>query len=428
MSKRDRGKRVVSAGVPASQRTPASRGSQATSSAEDFRQPAQTRTKGLFIGIFGGLALLIALAAVVVTAPNRSPAEQASPGASVASPAANKEEDEQDSEPDEVEAPEPLSYEDLANATLAVPPPLIGFVIDTEDNTIDLVDGHWDAPEAPSSIDLITTTPMIVDGEAFTVAMFQGKRGNGYSTSDWAIYDTNADLVAYQTYDDWNDLGAAAGSRMPTDLDVADNKFSYVSDAVALLGDGTSPKSKWHEATVTWQFDGKTAQVDDVVYHLPSGDARAPDQALLQSIYDDLSEGRIAERSDALDSEVERHLGRTVDLVGDLFYSPDQVATREMPQYAYTLPSGAKVEQCVLIPAIEDGYGVSDAMGVEFPLSDRAWNNLLSPGQWACGISWDRHPISDSPSPNQGAYQEYLIVRSDEKGNPKIEYLGTFIR
>lgn len=180
----------------------------------------------------------------------------------------------------EAEPEVPLSYADLADATLELPTQCVDWLFgDGASTTHTLVGGEVTGlPSESFLFELRETQPMDVGGKAFTVATFGCHVGSSPSMAPWAIYDADGNLVDEYDPESSEGVQGLTPAKYIENLRVQGQSFSYDYPGIMLADDvwcGTCQGSG--SATVTWDFDGGEASLVEILYHLPTGDTTTPD-------------------------------------------------------------------------------------------------------------------------------------------------------
>ncbi len=306
-----------------------------------------------------------------------------------------------------LDVPRALSYEDLANMTLAVPAGC-SRTVGAQGAPLEFRDGRTDGQYNFAIID--TVEPLLAGDGAFALAQITCSSGDDDSSSQyWAIYNEEANLVAGESMYQVPGFGyyQVPFNDYQETLSASHSQFSYTLEAVELM-------TGYTDLTVTQEFDGSEVSVVDVVFHLLGGDMRAPKLEEVQALYDQVA----ARNEDAVADQISVEELRSIKegMLGDDFAGG--------PNYARILyPQGGKVNNCVLAAATyHKGQMVTDDLGVGFLATDKDYiASRFEPGVWLCGVqppaegggvrdvmNWGDGPI----------YEMGLRVLTDADGTP----------
>lgn len=200
-----------------------------------------------------------------------------------------EEEDALELEPEPAPEPEPeadvaLTFDELSNMTLEVPQKCADWVLGEGAPRAQLLVNGEVASQmgGTSEFTLTDAVPRYVGEEAFTVTSFTCHIGTSSSMAAWAIYDSAGALVQEDNVGNLDGVQALPQGKWITDLTVQGETFSYLAPGVFLAADPTCGSCVGSaSATVTWLFNGRTASLQEVVYHLPTGDTTTPDPSEL---------------------------------------------------------------------------------------------------------------------------------------------------
>lgn len=298
----------------------------------------------------------------------------------------------------------PLTLAEFADSTYAVPSGCWSLVTtaDTAPGEVAFEDGAAETEFSGALARIDGFASLQANGEQYAALGFSCTGGGTYYQAFWGVYDRDLNLLAEGNRTDVTAVapvivGASAGT-----FTGAGNTFESRIENILLGGDtggGTGA------ATVTYQWNGTSAQVMDVIYELPTGSARMPDLDQVQEIYDLLAEDSPA---------AYEHIGTKVKNQIQFGFGDGSIPFSEV-----ITPAGGTVKGCVLGGAIPEGgtrQDYVDDSGVYFPTVE-----YLEPGYFYCGINtlavggW-------SPSELDGklSYSQWFMVRSDLEGTPFI--------
>lgn len=334
--------------------------------------------------------------------------------------------DTDDPDRDVVEVPGPASYEDLANGTQQIPKGCVEWAWFDDDGGIDpeqpLTMAYGVVPMAnreSASITLEYADSMFVSREAYTFAQFTCSNGGSYPEPYFGVYDVERNLVAGAANAEGHDISGRMPTPAVSDSEVQGSVFSYLVEGIGLVGDGYSnAAAKSGSATLTWGWDGKELTGPDVLYHLPTGDARTPDPAALQELYDLISRGEEGD-SPYVSAGVRSRLDNS-----------DSSGTGRTDRQLI-FPEDQAVRECVLGEPISPvaGGDTKDAEGFYFPTQVRAGQRPIEPGSFYCGLGrtngtpGEDHSSDVVRGDNLGIptiYISWLTVESDPNGQPTI--------
>ncbi len=320
---------------------------------------------------------------------------------------------------DAIEIPTPPSYADLANGTQRLPAACVEWAwYDGGDFDLEQEFAMVDGVVAISSyeyaqIELQYADVMFLGGRAYTVAQFSCSNGGMYPEQYVGIYDDDRNLVAETPsfYD--LELGGYTPKLWADQPTIAGSTFAFTVDGIGLTGDGTATAdARSGSATVTWQWDGEELALIDVLYHLPIGDARTPDVAAVQELYDMVSEG-----TEAGSSQISPQVTARLDT--------DSLSLGSSEREVIFTP-GQQVTECVLAGPENETH---DSDGFQFPDLAASGQRYVEPGSFYCGLF--RTNPDAAPAMPDGVvdgdtagipriYISWLTVQSDSHGQPTI--------
>ena len=325
-----------------------------------------------------------------------------------------------------VEIPAPVSYEDLADGTQRLPEGCVKWAWFDDDDGIDpkqeltMSDGYVQmANRSSAGITLEYADNTFVGGKAYTFAQFLCSNGGMYPEKFFGIYDVEGNLMAEMANVEGHDISGSLNKTWVSDSAVQGSTFSYLVGGIGLVGDGPSNADKKSgSATLTWGWDGKELSGPDVLYHLPTGEARMPDTAAVQELYDLISQNKEADSP-----YVSAGLKERLDALSSSGLSKTD---REL-----IFLEGQTVNECVLAEPMILGIesDTKDSEGFAFPAMTRAGQRPIEPGSFYCGLRRTKvPPLTGDPNElTRGdgigvprIYLSWLTVESDRYGQPTI--------
>lgn len=317
-----------------------------------------------------------------------------------------------------VEIPAPLTFADLADGTHQLPEGCVKWAWFDDDGGIDakqeltMSDGYVQMANRDSAwIKLEYAENTFVGGKAYTFAHFLCSNGGMYPETFFGVYDVEGNLVAQMGTVEGHDISGSLNKTWVSDPVVQGSTFSYLVGGIGLVGDGPSNADKKSgSATLTWGWDGEELSGPDVLYHLPTGEARMPDTAAVQELYDLVAQGKEAD-SNYVSAGLKERLDNS-----------DSSGTGKTDRELIFI-EGQTVTECVLVEPITLGIesDTKDSEGFAFPAMTRAGQRPIEPGSFYCGLRRTKVPGTESGDSGGSATSDpNAVVRGGTIGIPKV--------
>lgn len=310
-------------------------------------------------------------------------------------------------------APAP-SLADLANATIRVPPQCADFAHHSSGGDADTVTfsgGVATSTDDAATITLMDRVSTTVSGTPVAVVTMQCFGGGNYSTDSVGVYDGSLDLVAGS--DPWADgeIGARVPDLHVQDLTARNSTISFTIPYIGVFGDESCHAcAKSASADVTYQLTTGALTLSDIVYRTPSGSVRPPDIATLQTLVDAVSTGDDQKAATWAAADQLRGLD-------EILGAPGNTQTQRDAQF----PPDSKVVGCALVGPLDDSISNTETVaGKPVPIFRVEG---MRAGDFVCPVV-SEHSVQEVMSPSRDEYSVYLVVHSDERGNPFVFFFG----
>lgn len=320
------------------------------------------------------------------------------------------------------------SIADLANATIRVPPQCAAFAHHSPGGSADTVTfsgGVATSTEDAATItlkDRVVTTvsgsPRAIVSTTVTdtpvaVVSMQCFGGGNYSSDSIGVYDGSRELVAGS--DPWADgeIGGYVPDLRVEDLAVQerDSTISFTVPHIGVFGDESCHAcAKSASADATYELSTGGLTLSDIVYHTPSGSVRPPDIDTLQTFVDAVSAG---------DDQKAANWAAADQMEGldDTLGGPESTQTQRDAQF----PTDSEVVGCALVGPLDDSIANTETVaGKPVPIFRVEG---MRAGDFVCPVV-SEHSLQEVMSPSRDEYSVYLVVHSDDRGNPFVFFFG----
>ncbi|MGO3795493.1 MAG: hypothetical protein ACTJGR_00020 [Pauljensenia sp.] len=310
------------------------------------------------------------------------------------------------------------SLTDLANATVRVPPQCAAFAHHGSDGDVDVDTVTFSGGVAPSTDDAATITlkdrvTTTVSGTPVAVVSMQCFGGGSYASDSIGVYDGSLNLVA--SAEPWadGDVGGYVPDLQVQDLaaQAQDSTVSFTVPAIGIFGDESCHGcAKSASAALTYQLSTGALTLSDVVYRTPSGSVRPPDVATLQTFVEAVSTGDDQKAATWASPDELRGLEGTLG-------GPESTITQREAQF----PPDSKVVGCALVGPLDDSIANTETVA-DKPVPVFQVEGMRA-GDFVCPVV-SEHSTQEVMSPSRDEYSVYLVVHSDERGNPFVYFFG----
>lgn len=312
-------------------------------------------------------------------------------------------------------APAP-SLADLANATIRVPPQCADFAHHSSGGDADTVTfsgGVATSTDDAATITLMDRVSTTVSGTPVAVVTMQCFGGGNYASESIGVYDASLDLVAGS--DPWAD--GEVGGDIP-DFQIQglaaqapESTITFTVPHIGVFGDESCHAcTKSASADVTYELSTGALTLSDIVYRTPSGSVRPPDIDTLQTFVDAVSSGNDSKAATWTSPDELRGLDDTLG-------APGSTVTQRDAQF----PPDSKVVGCALVGPLDDSISNTETVaGKPVPIFRVEG---MRAGDFVCPVV-SEHSVQEVMSPSRDEYSVYLVVHSDERGNPFVFFFG----
>lgn len=312
-------------------------------------------------------------------------------------------------------APAP-TLADLANATIRVPPQCAAFAHHSPGGSADTVTfsgGVATSTEDAATITLEDRVTTTVSGTPVAVVSMRCFGGGNYSSDSIGVYDGSLDLVAGAEPAADGEVGGYVPDLQVQDLEAQeqDSTVSFTVPAIGVFGDGSCHAcTKSASAALTYRLSTGALTLSDIVYRTPSGSVRPPDVATLQTFVEAVSTGD--DRKAATWAAADQMKGLDDHLGG-----PGNTQTQRDAQF----PTDSRVVGCALVGPLDDSISNTETVaGKPVPVFEV---DGMRAGDFVCPVV-SEHSVQEVMAPTRDEYSVYLVVHSDDQGNPFVYFFG----